>query len=288
MPGRMMQWNAAVAVAAAIAVGACGTRPRPANSGGPGTTATGAAAAESAAVQPNAAATPATARTVQPAALVEPSGPNAFHHEKHREVKCVRCHSMVPGHDVHANVGCAACHAPVPVTGPVPTPAECAGCHHAATQPLGCGTCHDAASHGALTLAVQWKFSVWPSPRQREVHFDHGWHTTLQCADCHTTRPEMVPTKACGSCHQHHDGQADCRICHRSPPAGVHTAAAHEGCTGSGCHQNPPVTVATLSRNECLLCHPDRVDHQPGRPCAQCHMMQTGRGAPPGRASELQ
>jgi Class III cytochrome C family len=269
MPGRMTGWNAALAavVAGAVVVAACGT-----GKGSGGSSAT-AAAAESSAAQSEPHVVPVA--MPRPAALVEPSGPYAFHHEKHRELKCVRCHTAVPGHSVHVDVACTSCHAPVPVTGPVPTPEQCASCHHATTQPLTCGTCHAPASHGALTLTVQWTLSVWRGPRQREIQFDHAWHTSRQCTDCHNQRPEMVPTQACATCHAHHEGQADCRICHRSPPPGVHTAAAHEGCTGSGCHQNPPVTVATLSRDECLLCHADRVNHQPGKPCAQCHMLKT-------------
>jgi len=213
-------------------------------------------------------------------------GPNAFRHEKHRGLQCQRCHTTVPGHTVHTNVACTSCHASVPATGPIPAAAQCAACHHAATQPYPCANCHAPATRGRLTLTVNWQLSVWPAPRPRDVTFDHNWHTNLQCASCHTDRPAMVPVRACGSCHEHHDGKADCRTCHRPPPAGIHTVAAHDGCAGPGCHQSPPVRVATLSRNECLLCHADRVNHQPGRVCAQCHMLQPSRASQVGKEPE--
>ncbi|HEX8725891.1 MAG TPA: hypothetical protein VF737_10940 [Gemmatimonadaceae bacterium] len=275
MLARMNWW-----LTAAVAVAACGGPQRPAAD------TTGPAAAESAAAAPDTTAVDTAAGPARPAFVEAATGPNAFRHEKHRELECRRCHAAVPGHSMHANIACTSCHAPVPVTGPVPKSEQCAACHHATTQTYACTACHDSTSHGALDLTVTWQLSVWPAPRQREVHFDHAWHTSQACTNCHTNRPAMVPTRECGSCHEHHDGKADCRICHRSPPPGVHTVAAHAGCAGSGCHQSPPVRVATLSRNECLLCHADRVNHEPGRMCAECHMLQPGGASGAGKEPE--
>ncbi len=267
-------------LAAALALAACG-KPAPKASTAAGSTAAAAAGSSTAAAPAGSTSTAPAQPAASPRSQLAAggTGPYAFRHEKHRGLQCQRCHTNVPGHAMHSKIACTSCHAPVPVTGPIPTADQCAGCHHAAAQPIACVACHDSASRGALTVHVQWKLSVWNAPRTRDVHFDHNWHKSLQCTDCHTNRPQMVPTRACGSCHQHHDGQADCRICHRSPPPGAHTVAAHNGCEASGCHQSPPVKVATLSRDECLLCHADRVNHEPGRACAQCHMLQTLRGS---------
>ena len=267
-------------VALVLAVTACGGSGQ---SSAAGTATDTAARAESgrAAADTGSSAGAADSKVVLARAVRPPQGPNAFRHEKHRELPCQRCHASVPGHSMHAKLGCPACHAPVPVTGPVPTPAECASCHHAATQPRACTSCHDSTSRRPLAVTLNWKLSVWPAPRPRTLTFDHGWHTSLQCTACHTDRPAMVPAQPCASCHVHHEGKVDCRVCHRTPPAGVHTVAAHGGCAGSGCHQSPPVKVATVSRDECLLCHPDRVNHEPGRACAQCHMLQPARGQGP-------
>lgn len=276
MPARL-RWL----LAAAAVVAACGGSQRPAAD-----TAQHPAPSVSAAVRDTAADTTASAGRAIPAVLESGRGPNAFRHEKHRELRCQRCHASVPGHTMHENIACTSCHAPVPATGPVPTPEQCAACHHAPGQTYACASCHDSTSRGALDLTVTWQLSVWRAPRQREVRFDHAWHTSQVCTTCHVNSPAMVPTRTCGSCHQHHDGNADCRVCHRSPPAGVHTAAVHGGCAGSGCHQSPPVRVATLSRTECLLCHADRVNHQPGRACAVCHMLQPSSASAVGREPE--
>lgn len=267
----------------AVAMAACGRSSRPAEAGASDTTA--AARAAPAPSPPAASPQPAPAQ-VRPASVSLP--PNAFRHEKHRGLACQRCHSAVPGHTVHARVECTACHAPVTATGPPPTPAECAGCHHADTQHRACTSCHDTRTIGPLTLHLDWKLSVWSAPRRRDVGFDHAWHRAQRCTTCHTERPTLLPARECGSCHEHHDGKVDCRSCHQSPPAGAHTNAVHAGCTGSGCHQNPPVGVATLSRDECLLCHADRVNHEPGRACATCHMLQPAHGASAGRKAESQ
>lgn len=283
----------------AVAAGACGGPPRPAAKTVSDSVATAdslrAAGSSAATAAPTAAGTasPTTAAAdsaagaraaAQAVAVALP--PNAFRHEKHRALKCQRCHTNVPGHETHDTIACTSCHAPVPVTGPAPTPDQCGACHHASAQRRSCLSCHDPRTRGVLTVQRTWKLSVWAAPRQRELHFDHRWHAGVQCSACHTERPGLVSNRACGSCHVHHEGKADCRICHQTPPAGVHTVAAHGGCAASGCHQNPPVRVATLSRDECLLCHPDKVNHQPGRACAQCHMLEPARASPAGSAGE--
>lgn len=264
----------------ALAVAACGGQQPPASK---------AASDSTTGVDFSASTTPgfvAKAAATRAQAIPASRTPNAFPHEKHRSLACQRCHVAVPGHTVHTNVACLSCHAPVPVTGPAPTPDQCAACHHGETQSRTCATCHAAGPVGVMTLNLSWKLSVWLAPRQRDVSFDHAWHTSLQCTACHTNRPAMVPTQPCASCHLHHEGQIDCRTCHHSPPAGLHTIAIHTaptGCAGSGCHQNPPVKVATLSRDECLVCHADRVNHQPGKVCATCHMLAPAQGPPGGK-----
>lgn len=270
-------------LALALAAVACGGPQKPA-----ATTDTTAvpepsvAAASVGSAADSAAATPAGAAATVAQAMAPPSSPGTFRHDLHRGLPCQRCHTAVAGHEFHAGVSCTACHAPVAAAGPPATGAQCGACHHAGTQHRACTTCHNPGSRGALPFQVTWKLSVWPAPRQREVTFDHRWHKGLPCTSCHRDPPALLPRQDCASCHVHHSGVVDCRVCHRSPPAGVHTVAAHNGCAGSGCHQNPPVKVATLSRDECLLCHSDRVNHQPGRACAQCHMLQPARGPPDG------
>lgn len=257
-------------MALALVLAGCGRAPEP----GAGAASDTTAADSSAAQDTTAAGTTAQLTAVALSRPVDVGvGPYAFRHERHRTLACSRCHTSVAGHAAHSNIACSDCHAPVPAAGPAPTPADCATCHHANSQQRACVSCHAVPSApAAKTLQVTWKLSVWPAPRTRDVRFDHAWHTSLQCTDCHVNQPQMVPTRECGACHEHHDGKPDCRSCHPSPPVGAHTVAAHNGCAGSGCHQNPPVTTATVSRNECLLCHADRVEHEPGKDCARCHL----------------
>ncbi len=281
MQVRAVGWWLTLAIAAA----ACGGRTPPAAG----------SASDSAVAKVNAlvasAALPVklhvAADTAPPAPAV-PAGftKNGFPHDRHRALKCQRCHTSVPGHTVHTNVECTSCHAPVPASGPLPTPDQCQACHHGPAQTRACTTCHTPSTFGTMTLHVTWKLSVWPTPRQRDVSFNHTWHTSLACQSCHTNAPVMLPTRECASCHVHHEGNVDCRNCHRTPPAGAHNIAVHAtatGCTGSGCHQSPPVHVANLSRDECLVCHADRVNHQPGKVCATCHMVPPSRPAPAGK-----
>lgn len=264
----------------AVAIAACGGQQMPASKPASDSAASlDTAGSSSFGLAAKAASTPAQA-------ILASRSPNAFPHEKHQSLPCQRCHTAVPGHAAHTTVACTSCHARVPATGPVPTPAQCADCHHSETQSRLCVACHAPDTLGTMALTLNWKLSVWPTARQRVVNFDHRQHKSQPCAVCHTNRPAMLPARPCASCHVHHEGQVDCRACHHSPPAGAHTIAIHagsNGCAGSGCHQDPPVKVAILSRDECLICHADRVNHQPGKDCALCHLPQPGRGSPGGK-----
>ena len=47
----------------------------------------------------------------------------------------------------------------------------------------------------------------------------------------------------------------------------------HQGCDGSGCHEDASVAALPAARNVCLACHTKQVDHKPGRDCAPCHLV---------------
>jgi hypothetical protein len=65
----------------------------------------------------------------------------------------------------------------------------------------------------------------------------------------------------------------DCTNCHAPPPRNAHSLESHVTCTGSGCHESPPVGPEVRVRSACLTCHGDQVDHQPGGECAECHAL---------------
>ncbi len=261
-----MRWLA-MAVAASAACGGDGRGGNPP------------AAADSATDSGTVAASPvdsaATMAAETATVAVMPTSLIGFSHARHRGLDCHRCHGEVAGHASHAGVACKDCHAPPPAPAKEVGPADCGSCHHAGAQGRACTACHQPGQRGATSLTVSLKLSVWSAPRTRELEFDHRRHADLQCRTCHTDAPAFAARPDCGTCHAHHAGGADCRVCHPSPPAGAHTAAAHSGCAGAGCHSDPPVRSATVSRPECLLCHPDRVDHEPGKVCARCHMPES-------------
>jgi len=247
----------------------------------------GAAPAETTASTPAEAESPDTTRAdtaqaVGPAASLSVAYAGWFPHRPHREAKvaCRTCHTSVPGHATHAAMECRQCHLPPsPESEPSLTRTECMSCHHGATQTLSCTTCHDPLP-GPLSVERDIKLSVWPTARTRSFTFPHEPHDTLGCETCHNEPPLLTPTRTCGSCHdRHHQRNADCSTCHQEPPPSVHDDRVHLSCSGSGCHAKERVAFVpsvTQTRAACLVCHRDRVDHEPKQVCATCHLVRLG------------
>ncbi len=202
---------------------------------------------------------------------------SAFPHARHRSVQCTVCHASVAGHTSHPGVTCNDCHpAPVGAATTVAASADrsaCRSCHHGARSPQSCTGCHGAGPTSELSVTQTLSMSVWPASRTRVLTFPHARHGSIACTRCHTGGTTLQFTAGCGACHaSHHRADANCMGCHPAPAAGVHTAAVHRGCGGSGCHQDAAVVALPMTRSVCLTCHRDRVSHQPGRPCAECHL----------------
>ncbi len=223
------------------------------------------------------AAVAARAEAVQSAAAPSQGPASRFPHTAHAEVPCRNCHgSTIPGHATHAAIGCRECHAPPTVdAASTMTHEECMSCHHGRQQTLECSTCH--APVAPRTVERTFQLSVWKTPRTVSLPFDHARHESVQCSACHAEPPLLLPDRACGSCHKnHHRPDADCASCHNAPPPGVHPLSVHEGCSASGCHAETAVADLPESRSACLVCHRDRIDHQPGRDCRSCHWPVSG------------
>ncbi|NIP80300.1 MAG: hypothetical protein GWM90_14180 [Gemmatimonadetes bacterium] len=153
----------------------------------------------------------------------------------------------------------------------------CEGCHEVGPAgatlyppPELCGRCHD----GDQAPTVAWST---PAVETAYEHPVHGPETgvELSCTDCHGAAGGVrlaVSSDACASCHvEHHGESARCRLCHSPSPRPDHEAAAHAGCAGAGCHAAEQVEDVRFDRELCLLCHPDRAEHRPGRTCGRCH-----------------
>jgi hypothetical protein len=198
-----------------------------------------------------------------------------FEHNPHGDVACSNCHAVMPGHAAHVAVGCLECHGDAGARSGAATvrPAECQACHHRADPPRDCARCH-APGEVAAPIGVMVAVKAADRVRERELRFAHPRHAALACTRCHEL-PRVLPAPACSACHdRHHRADADCAACHAQPAAGTHDLTAHVSCGGSGCHTNAAVIALPSSRPVCLVCHQDRTDHEPGRECAQCHLIR--------------
>lgn len=190
-------------------------------------------------------------------------------------------------HGDHVAVPCTDCHATRGEThGQVTVgPGDCSSCHHGSRGArVGCGGCHGAAElAGRRTVRAELQLAVWEEPRARRLPFDHREHDDLTCGTCHGGPSVERVTTACADCHEeHHRAEASCLGCHEEHREDAHTARVHtDGCTGSGCHADPSYFALERTRNFCLVCHQDQVDHEAGNRCTECHLVRS----PPGSGS---
>jgi hypothetical protein len=182
--------------------------------------------------------------------------------------------SLDISHRRHRNVQCTACHRSGERHGEVivRTVRDCQSCHHATDQKASCGACHQVAElRETVDIATRFAVSVRREAEIRSVAFRHSWHSDVQCTTCHTTPVTLASTADCASCHtEHHVATAECRLCHAGAKED-HTRQAHLGCAGSGCHSMRQPVALQETRNVCLTCHVDMVNHRTGRECAGCH-----------------
>lgn len=168
----------------------------------------------------------------------------------------------------------------------------CQGCHDVRSSPSPalypspeqCEACHD----GEQASRVAW------SPPDPVAAYDHPSHeaaagVTLACTDCHGRDAGLdtgsMPT-SCDRCHDdHHGASARCRACHTQSPRAQHEVAAHQGCGGAGCHDAATTESLAFTRELCLTCHREMVEHKPGRSCGTCHAVGVERGPATGAAS---
>ena len=177
-------------------------------------------------------------------------------HRQHREVQCTACHRSGERHGELT----------------VRTIRDCQSCHHASEQAASCSQCHQMSElRETVDVSTQFAVSVRREVETRNVPFRHDWHRDVKCGACHGEPVTLAVNRDCGSCHsQHHVAEADCRLCHR-PAKAEHTRQAHLGCAGAGCHtMRQPVSLQE-TRNVCLTCHTDMVNHRRDRECANCH-----------------
>lgn len=181
-------------------------------------------------------------------------------------------------HEDHGSIVCADCHANGRATSAA-NGAWCASCHHVEVAVTECERCHDTGElipEPGRTL-VTFNLSVG-EPRTRSLTFDHEPHGDLGCGECHSGGAELVILRDCASCHiEHHQAGSRCTACHSEPPVTAHPEEVHldlAGCGAAGCHVSEGLDYAAMAdpRNLCLSCHFAQIDHEPGPPCAECHI----------------
>lgn len=205
--------------------------------------------------------------TASPAAQAQRRSDRRFSHGQHRNVTCVACH-----------VSNGAGLGPARVT-----EQQCQTCHHSGPTGAACTRCHQASELARpFSQVQQFRLSVSAEPVPRTLQLSHQQHGSLDCRACHSKPPRLdAKALSCGSCHeQHHTPDADCRACHQTKPGGAHGNSAHLSCGGSACHLSTPVPATTRTRQMCLTCHADRVDHFPAANCIECHAMPGPNKAP--------
>jgi hypothetical protein len=145
-----------------------------------------------------------------------------------------------------------------------------------------CGICHDFLEKRGGALV---RVAATPA-------FAHPWrlggrHAEVLCGACHTGGPlkgvtcrgcHNIPASGapmaampCGQCHlkeQQLRPLVDCKTCHATL-TGLHQAATHAAAGCATCHV--PHRWLPEPRQQCLDCHGDKAEHNPGPPCAKCH-----------------
>ena len=205
---------------------------------------------------------PVSAADRVPLTARSPADTGRFSHAKHKDVACKSCHATERSHGELL----------------VRSRNDCASCHHSPTQKVGCRSCHNERQLGRqMTLPVPVQTTVVAGTSTRQLLFRHERHAKTECKACHDNAPSLSFTRGCASCHDdHHEAKRDCSACHTTAPrSSAHPREqVHQGCAGSGCHQDAAVTALPAARNVCLACHVKRVDHKPGRDCANCHLVR--------------
>jgi hypothetical protein len=189
-----------------------------------------------------------------------------FAHARHRALQCNACHDSSRAHG----------------TLKISSIAQCRDCHHDGSAARPCASCHESGSYLTANYPKQQRFriSARTSQHTRTINFNHEPHKTIVCTQCHTEpNTRSAAAVSCTSCHQqHHAADVSCRLCH-VPRQGVHDLRVHMSCSGSGCHTTNPTPGVPRTREFCLLCHQNMLQHKGTANCVTCHVLPAPRAA---------
>ena len=197
-------------------------------------------------------------------------------HVKISNERCEQCHftkspkwpyvAATAGHQLHlskGNIKCLDCHGGR-IHKFIPSNKECLKCHSDKVVKIPqmrfhCTQCHNFLAN--VTFGGGGVVTIRP--------------TKLDCMKCHTTKTTILrlPMNAhakseCSTCHQPHvDSEPlTCNVCHEVPRTAIHEK--HNGIKCTDCHI--PHKSGSI-REDCMRCHPDKINHNPELECNVCH-----------------
>lgn len=190
-----------------------------------------------------------------------------FPHSRHRGVACTSCHSNAEQHGALT----------------ITSPQQCMSCHHTTQVAANCTACHSASEFAGRTILKSQRLAIAGTTRTRQLGFNHQQHSTVPCAQCHADpMTRGAANVQCKACHaDHHKTTSNCMACHPPVKVSPHTLKVHVGCAGSSCHKQLPAPLAAVphTRQFCLACHQNMVNHRPSGNCADCHQLPAASGA---------
>lgn len=175
---------------------------------------------------------------------------------------------------------------------------------HAEGQNIACQTCHGMRLHSfrpstEICVAchadhVEGQEKAIKVSQMRDMHCvechpflrdDSPLRPTREtCLGCHqkiqsnVTFPDNAPMQwDCSQCHKPHNAAmpvADCLSCHSTiKQQSLHQAKTHSETACKTCHK--PHEWKVTSRDTCTGCHQDKVAHNAGQLCINCHDYKT-------------
>ena len=170
---------------------------------------------------------------------------------------------------------------------------------------LGCFRCHEGkhvSAEGKVlrkdcylchTIIGQETRVTSPTEAEMAEKFKHPWelrgkHATLSCNQCHVrgrglekecaschARPVNAPMAfPCAQCHLKEQSRKPLTACATCHPArsGLHLKPMHSAAECTTCHIPHEWKVA--KREVCVTCHQDKITHNEGAVCRDCHQFR--------------
>lgn len=218
-------------------------------------------------------------------------------HASIADESCEKCHysgdptwvqvEQTAGHKAHAeeqNIACQTCHG-LRLHEFQPATEICAACHadHVSgnemaikvpeMQDLHCGECHPFLREDSPIRPTRDTCLDCHRTIENGVTFPDNQKMQWDCKECHKPHQKDSPVVDCISCH------TDAR------ETGLHAGPTHAEAKCTTCHKPHEWTVS--SRDQCLSCHEDKVDHNAGQLCAECHSFGGVKMCPPGETPTI-